>query len=617
MDEARVSYGELSAEFPFVNIDVREAVLSAEARLRGKAFKSDLTADISMEANFAAIDSWFSAKEAFDSFNGRMTFRNAKFNTFDGGESFDIAFSRDADVWSVQGGPEDMIRVQRNGGGDFTAVLSQPSPVMGSAVGVIKDGMIDAEVSGLYIDISALWRYVPTEKIGISGGFAVADIRISGPINDPAFFGTARASSLRISIPQFLPENIGPTPAFIFFDGNEVRCEPIAVRIGNGYGTVSGNFRISRWLPQDFSGDISVGADNPIPLNLGVAGFLVRGAVAGLLHLRLDGNTVQISGDVSSNSMEITMAPDDTRRTDEERRALSVQADIRLTAGRQVEFLWPNADIPILQAYAASGSSIEVTSDTLSGNFSINGDVSIRGGEVFYFQRSFYIKEGLLRFNESELQFDPRFSARAETRDRTNNDTFTISMIIDEQPLRTFTPRFESTPALSQAEIFTLLGDKLSGAPSDENAIQRAFISSTADMLAQFGVIRQFEKTVRNFLRIDMFSLRTQALQNMLLLNAFPESSSSGSETRLGNYFDNTTVFLGKYLGVGFFIQGMLSMRYDPLRTEMGGLWIEPDLSMEFKGPLFDITWELMPSNQENLWIDNNRITLSKKWTLP
>jgi hypothetical protein len=103
----------------------------------------------------------------------------------------------------------------------------------------------------------------------------------------------------------------------------------------------------------------------------------------------------------------------------------------------------------------------------------------------------------------------------------------------------------------------------------------------------------------------------------MLLLNAFPESSSSGSEMRLGNYFDNTTVFLGKYMGVGFFIQAMLSMRYDPLRTEMGGLWIEPDLSMEFKGPLFDITWELMPSTPENLWIDNNRITLSKKWTLP
>jgi hypothetical protein len=129
-----------------------------------------------------------------------------------------------------------------------------------------------------------------------------------------------------------------------------------------------------------------------------------------------------------------------------------------------------------------------------------------------------------------------------------------------------------------------------------------------------------------------MFSLRTQALQNAILLNVFrgSDETSGGSERiqaeeqvrvqsemRIGNYFDNTTVFFGKYIGAGLFIQVMLSLRYDPLRTEMGGLWLEPDLSMEFKGPLFDIRWDLVPAHQENIWISDNTITLSKKWTLP
>jgi hypothetical protein len=362
-----------------------------------------------------------------------------------------------------------------------------------------------------------------------------------------------------------------------------------------------------------------------------IAGFLVKGTVFGLLNLSSDGQILNISGDVSGDDTEISRITEDSAvRNGETKSRIPIQTDIRITAGRKVEFLWPNADIPILQAYAASGSAIRLISDSLSGHFSINGDIDIRGGELFYFQRSFYIKEGSMSFKESEIQFDPRFSAVAETRDRTNNETVTISLIIDNQPLRSFTPRFESNPPLSQIEIFTLLGDKLSGSPTGENAINRAFISSTADVLAQFGVVRQVEKTIRDFLHIDMFSLRTQALQNAILFNVFRDTGESRSggefqgqaaspqnEIRIGNYFDNTTVFLGKYISADLFIQAMLSFRYDPLRSDMGGLWLEPDLSMEFKGPLFDIRWDFVPTHPENLWVSDVKITLSKKWTLP
>jgi hypothetical protein len=120
-------------------------------------------------------------------------------------------------------------------------------------------------------------------------------------------------------------------------------------------------------------------------------------------------------------------------------------------------------------------------------------------------------------------------------------------------------------------------------------------------------------------------------MQNLILLNVFQSMESNTattdeqlqaqspvqSETRIGNYLDNTTVYLGKYIGAGLFLQAMLSLRYDPLRENMGGLWVEPDLSMEFKGPLFDIRWDLTPTHSENIWIPDNTITLSKKWTFP
>jgi hypothetical protein len=631
LNETQLSYGNLSAEIPFLNIDLSQSSLNGSAHVWGRTLDNDFNSDMSITASFSEIDSWFSIKNAFKSFDGVMNFENASFSTFDSEGSFALRFSRKGQVWDVEGGPGDMARLHMNEGGDFFASFSYPAPVQGTIVGFIRDGRIDAETSSLYIDLSSLWSYMPMNEISISGGFVLADVRITGPLRDPEFFGTARANSLRLGIPAFVADEIGPTPAFLTFAGSEVRLEPLTVRIGKGEGSLSGSMLISRWRPSSFEAALTVKPDAPIPVNTNITGFLVNGTVFGLLKLGSDGQALNISGEVSSDNIEISLAEEAAgeQGAGSAAQATPVQVDIMITAGRKVEFIWPNTNIPILQAYATAGSGLRVVSDTLSGHFSLNGEVDIRGGEVFYFQRSFYIKQGALNFNESEIQVDPRLSVVAETRDRTNNEPVTISMIVDNQPLSSFTPRFESTPALSQIEIFTLLGNSLSGTPSENNAIERAFMSSTADVIAQFGVVRQFERAIRDFLHIDMFSLRTQVLQNAILLNMFRGSDSgqagdilqpqtqAQNELRIGNYFDNTTVFLGKYIGADIFVQAMFSLRYDPLRIDMGGVWIEPDLSMEFKGPLFDIRWDLVPTHPENIWISDNKITLSKKWTLP
>jgi hypothetical protein len=630
ISETRVSYGEVFADIPFLSVNLPQSNLSSSAHLWGSAFGREFITDLSVNVDFAEITSWFNIMEALESFNGVMNFEGVQFSNIQSAENFDFKFSRNRQIWNIEGGPNDMIRLHMNSGGNFFAAFSHPSPILGTIVGFIKDGRIDAETSNLYMDVSSLWRYIPMDKITISGGFVIADVRILGPLSDPEFFGTARAHSLRLGIPDFLADEIGPALAFLSLNGSNIRLEPLNVRIGNGSGSLSGSLHISRWLPSSFDAALAVKQDDPIPLNMNIAGFLINGTVFGLLNMNSDGQMLNISGDVGSDNMEISPSVEEPGETGGERNSfMPLQTDLNITSGKKVEFLWPNADIPILQAYAASGSGIRVVSDSLSGHFSINGAIDIRGGELFYFQRSFYIKEGSMSFNETEIQFDPRFSAVAETRDRTNNETVTISLIIDNQPLSSFVPRFESNPPLSQIEIFTLLGDKLSGNPTEENAVNRAFVSSTADVLAQFGVVRQVEKTIRDFLHIDMFSLRTQALQNAILFNVFRDTDNTQSgvimegqvnaenEMRIGNYFDNTTVFLGKYIGADMFIQAMLSFRYDPLRTDMGGLWLEPDLSMEFKGPLFDIRLDFVPTHPENMWVTDAAVTLLKKWSLP
>ena len=154
---------------------------------------------------------------------------------------------------------------------------------------------------------------------------------------------------------------------------------------------------------------------------------------------------------------------------------------------------------------------------------------------------------------------------------------------------------------------------------------QRFLITSTAevltqiiassDALSQFVFFRQIERQMRDFLGLDMFSVRTRFFQNAFMsgftgLGQDPVDSNQG----VGNYFDNTTVFIGKYIGRDMFIQGMLTMRYDENNTTFGGMTFEPDIGIELQSPFVNIRWDFFPYHPENLWVSGNSITLS--WSM-
>jgi hypothetical protein len=163
-------------------------------------------------------------------------------------------------------------------------------------------------------------------------------------------------------------------------------------------------------------------------------------------------------------------------------------------------------------------------------------------------------------------------------------------------------------------EIISLLGQNLAGMPGSENAGSRLLISST-EMFTQFKVIRDFERGVRKALNLDMFSIRTRLLQNAVMQMAGMNNELDEDRSPFGVYFDNTTIFLGKYIGADMFLQAMFAIRYTPERNDerFGGLKIEPDIGIEWRGPWFNIQWNLVPEHPENLYIDDLSFTLSWK----
>ena len=641
INNVNLSFGqEVEALIPYFMVNLSEGRLDTRAEITGSLTGQYLDFSIQGEADFPALRNWLDYKKIMDSFNGTLSFNTATFGSMQAEEPFkfvlvsamDIAREGHSRSISLNGGPRNMLRLMfspdENGGGSIYAALSSPSPVRGSFTGTLdKDNNIDIYTPDLYVDMNSFWRFIPpNDIIAFPGGIVTAAVQISGPLRDPEFFGNARATSLRIRVPQYLPEEIRPVPVNIAINGSEMSFEPVHAQVGNGFGTASGNFIFERWIPFTFNLDINVPHENTIPAAFEIENIAVRGRASGNLYLAMADMVFDVKGDITAHNTEITLKSIEPSQYSSSYELtnigfrqtytgpLSIIVDILIRSGRQVEFLWPSADLPILQAYADMGSTLHVTSDITARQFTINGNISLRSGEIFYLDRNFYLRQGMLFFNENETLFEPKISLRAEIREQSNEGPVTISMIIDNAPLQSFIPRFESNPPLSQVEIYSILGQNPLGNPSESGNDPLMLLGYTADAFTQFTVMRNIQREVRNLFGLDMFSVRTSLFQNMVY-----RATGLQDEIDLRNspssYFDNTTIFLGKYLAPDIFFESMLTWRYDPTRQEWGGMRLEPEIGLEMRNPLFDIRLNVLLLHPENWFISDITLSLLWRWS--
>ncbi|MDR0558358.1 MAG: translocation/assembly module TamB [Treponema sp.] len=621
-------YGGLRLDIPSFAVDL-DSVRLPRMLIEGSFSEMAIDLDCGMEAEYGRIASWLDIPRVMDAFNGKFFVNTVRLDVLQSTEPFDFDFSHKDGLISFFGGPSGMIRFQISDKGNFFVDITAPSPVRGTVAGAIANGDIDAFTSDLYVDLAALWRLLPPQNdFIVSGGFVTASIEIRGPLAAPEFFGQAIGESVALQVPPFLKHPIRPVPITVDITGAEMTFGPIPAAVGHGAGMVSGWFRFDRWIPNAFILDITAPASTPIPFAFDIMGIVARGDAAGTLRLALEDNKFKTSGDLTAQDTVVTLNFEELENQPlmDLNNPVSFVTDITVRSGQKLEFLWPTADFPIIQASADFGASLKIENDTSTGSLLLLGDIPLRAGEVFYFERSFYLQEGTLSFNENEIRFDPYISARAEVRDRTENGLVTISLIIDKSPLSSFTTRLESNPALSQVEIFSLLGQNMTGASSEDSAgaMQNLFLSSSADILSQLWIIRNAERRIRDWLHLDMFSFRAPIAQNVLSMvildwnqGAKADQGDSTQRTNgVGNYFDNTTVFLGKYINPNMFVQGMFSLR-DDVGRNINGATVAFDLGIELKTPLFNIRWNFVPTldqtmlNPKSLFVDDMSFTLT------
>ena len=287
--------------------------------------------------------------------------------------------------------------------------------------------------------------------------------------------------------------------------------------------------------------------------------------------------------------------------------------DFKITTGKNVSFFYPNPTNPFIKATLTENQSMTVMFDHTTNAIALDGNFAFRSGEIYYFQKNFFITEGSLSLHTDALSgpstIQPRINLRAKLTDfdRTGNRV-DIFMILRDSSLTNLNPQFESIPNKGLNEILEIMGQSIlpTSAYGQVNLSSVVSLAAAAtDVAGRLGYINTannsaLTESIRISLGLDLFSLRSNIVQN-ILFDALPGSSLSTSFSPLARYLNNTTIFMGKYIGKDYFLQALIHLSAND-RSKIkrsfiaSDLAIDLELSLEWSNPLGTFSFFTQPN---------------------
>lgn len=494
------------------------------------------------------------------------------------------------------GGPIDGLAGNISADGSFAVTFSDPLPLQGVASGTLLDNNISAEVAVNALDLTVLNDLINTSVVNILAGEASGSLRLSGLVNDPDLFGVLQATGV-VAESTLSPDSIGPVTFALVADEKDLvigRTRPQGSVVGL---TVGGKIRIARWSPISFDMDVLTTGPEGMAIDYRFGPISIDGTAHGRLKISGDDMGTRVAGTVTAQNANVFV--DNTNQRKRHREPLAV--DLRVVTGRGVELAWPSQDLPILHTLLDNDQAVEIRYDGFTGDFSVVGDVEIRGGDLFFYNRSFYLKEGMVSFSEDENRFDPLVVVRAETREY-NQSAGSLRIYLDtDTRLSSLSPqavRVSSEPPRPPSELVAMLGAPFGGSVAGH---ETDLLALAGGVVSQFRLVRPVERAVRESFGLDLFSIRSELVENLL-------------RTPLGipsiDIFDNTTIVVGKYLGDDVFFEALVRVESDDVSLAPE-LHTDLELSLEWSTPFFLLEWSLLPSLTDVFLTDNS---LSLSW---
>ena len=548
-----------------------------------------------------------------------------QFGNATGKEAVPISVIREKEVTAFYAGKNDDITGFVLDDGVVSLQCAKSLPVNFTLDGKIKKDILDLRLVDLYADVKWIWDITGLDYVRFYGGALTGNLTISGRPMEPEFNGKLEGRDITVNSPHYVPEVFGPVSLDILANGTVLEV-PYTVLHGpstNLWARCTAEFL--GWIPEEVS--IQCGT---LGAKLGVVKtdnllFKADGFGGCTIDINITPSLIGLYGSATFDAGYFALKLNEfdafqAKYADMGDIAFDMKLDLQL--GHKAEFRWPTSDIPLLRTLVPTEAPLTLIVDGNSETFSVKGNVKMRGGEVFYVKRTFYIREGNIAFTGTDQEIEPLITLRAEIRDRDDTgEPLRLILTAEDQPLSNFNPVLNSDPPRSSNEIMQLLGQALVGNTGKEDLLQNLLVSGS-DVLAQIGFFKKSESSIRDFLGLDAFSFRTLLLQNTIFGNLF--NTNKTTTLTMSNYLDNTSVYIGKYFGSAIYADALMHLsHYDSKLLKNSGtkrpvynnLLFQPEIGLEMATPFFMLRGSVAPTNPDTLFVGDAALTFSWKYS--
>lgn len=516
------------------------------------------------------------------------------------------------------------------------------NPVFGFGGHLVGNADVDQmalKFSDAYLDLRLVNRFFATPICRFQEGVLKGTLYVDGNLSDPNLFGQLSCDSLNIWAFYVPDYDIQVKNALFSVDNSElttVRTKCFAVRHDTGE-TVEGQaqlnvqldglglagFNVTVWLPGK-----PIEFYCPVPeANVEVSGFM-----KGWFRLNKSAGTKPLASGEATVS-DVLIGIGGMHRCPDWYTAANISVNFLMTNGTNNRIIYPNTDYPMLSFTLKEDERFRFRFDNPTKTANVDGTLVFRNGDIFYFQKDFYVSEGSMALRSSPSGgVQPFLNLRARLREfDAGGNPVDIYLVLTDSTLDNLNPTFESVPAKSTEEIMSILGGSILPG-TEEGGMSLYRVASVATMATdvaerlgwiQTSPMTNLSETIRSNLGLDVFSFRSQIMQNFLI-DALP-GSDSVTISPLARYLNNTSVFIGKYLADDMFLQAMLHLSaVNPRSTKpndspflVNDLSLQFELSFEWENPLCTFTVFSQPNELSLIdFLDTIGLSVTKRIVL-
>jgi len=638
-DVVRISDLELN----YNDIMVNRGLILLELNKGKLLATAGISQNLSRSKASTAITARITADNSYDIFtlnklntsqlDGKITIAPILWNEFTTFPQLNIDLKKDQTIFSATIEDGDILDAEYDmEKGDIKVAIKDLFPLRFSAVGNIRDSLIDISLKNFYFDPQFINYFMPTDPfkdkkhVVFKSGSINGDLNISGKLSDPDFNGILTIDELEVESP-YIAENPEPASTIAYFEGHKINLDPLIIKLKNGTIKADSSFEFDGAIPRIFDVDVSITGSSGVRIAYEIPKFSWDGHFTGYAHLEGNKNGGFLRGDLLCNDLITSLQSDAEKRTVKKiKKNPSVNGfivDLTIQTGRDVNFYLPNQQVPIIQATAANGDILNIGYDSKTENLDLVGKIDIRTGEINYFSKTFYLQEGYIDFNESQVKFNPLLNVRADiiTKDELGDDV-TISLSFNDYLMNEFEPEIYSFPGKSENEILALLGQSFIPSNDPDKVSVASLIVATGGMIGKNTIMQPFEEAIKSSFQLDFVSFNTDIIENAIL-DRFQEQdvNNLGNQgMNFAKYLENTSLFVGEYIGDFLFVEGSLVVDYDEsnsVSSTMGGLELLVNLNLQFITPFVLIDWTYNPKNNpgSDYFFPQNTITFTWRYS--